>query len=88
MKYLVSLFLITILFSCRNKEHDALIRQTGSNIKMQMSIDSLDHATLDLYNEFDESYNLLNSISDESLSERLLRAKQIINTSIKSITDR
>lgn len=48
---------------------------------------TLDEAELDFYNEFDESYKLLNSINDDQLSERLLRAKQIINTSIKLITE-
>ncbi len=49
--------------------------------------ETLDEAEHDLYNEFDESYQLLNSINDDNLSERLLRAKLIINTSIKSITE-
>lgn len=47
------------------------------------TIDSAEH---DLYKEFDESYQLLMSLSDEELSERLLRAKNMMKAYIKDIT--
>jgi|GEM_PF-5446329 hypothetical protein len=47
---------------------------------------TLDEAEHDLYKEFHESYQLLSSISDSELSDRLLRAKIMFNAYIKEIT--
>jgi hypothetical protein len=47
--------------------------------------ETIDEAEHDLYKEFDESYKLLNSIPDEELSDRLLRAKNVMNFFIKEI---
>lgn len=46
---------------------------------------TIDEAEYDLCNEFDESYSHLNSLKDEELSERLLRAKNMLNSFIKEI---
>ncbi|MBW0179188.1 hypothetical protein [Sediminibacterium sp.] len=47
---------------------------------------NIDLAEHDLYKEFDASYSLLNSLNDSELSERLLRAKIMMNSYIKEIT--
>lgn len=49
--------------------------------------ENIDIAEHDLYKEFDESYQLLNSLRDDQLSERLLRAKDMMNSYIKEITN-
>lgn len=49
--------------------------------------ENIDEAEHDLYKEFDESYQLLNSLPDDQLSERLLRAKNVLNSYIKEITN-
>jgi hypothetical protein len=48
--------------------------------------ENIDDAEHDLYKEFDESYQLLNSMPDSQLSERLLRAKKMMSSYIKEIT--
>lgn len=48
--------------------------------------DTIDEAEHDLYSEFDASYTLLNSMPDDQLSDRLLRAKNMLNGYIKEIT--
>jgi hypothetical protein len=47
--------------------------------------ENIDEAEHDLYGEFDSSYKLLNSMSDDKLSERLLRAKNMMHAYIKEI---
>jgi hypothetical protein len=47
--------------------------------------ESIDEAEHDLYKEFDESYKLLNGIPDNELSDRLLRARNVMNLFIKEI---
>lgn len=47
---------------------------------------TLDEAEHDLYAEFDSSFELLNGLRDEDLSERLLRAKIMLNNYVKEIT--
>lgn len=46
----------------------------------------IEKAKYDFYNEFNESFQLLNSILDDNLSPRLLRAKNALNAFIKEIT--
>lgn len=47
--------------------------------------EDLDKAEHDLYREFDETYQLLNKLPDNDLSERLLRAKTMIKAYVKEI---
>jgi hypothetical protein len=47
--------------------------------------ETIDEAEHDLYREFDESYRLLNSLPDNELSDRLLRAKEMMKFYIKEI---
>lgn len=47
--------------------------------------EDLDNAEHDLYKEFDETYRLLNKLQNSELSERLLRAKTMINSYVKEI---
>lgn len=49
--------------------------------------DNVDEAEHDLYGEFDASFQLLNSMANEELSERLLRAKQLMNFYVKEIIE-
>src|SRR5438067_4340024 len=48
---------------------------------------NIDEAEQDFYNEFDSSYLLLSSLPDKELSDRLLRAKKMMNEYIKNITE-
>jgi len=48
---------------------------------------TIDEAEHDFYNEFDASYKLLNNLSDEELSDRLVRAKNMMNAYVKEITE-
>jgi hypothetical protein len=47
--------------------------------------ETIDEAEHDFYNEFDAAFKLLNSLSNEELSERLLRAKAMMNNYVKEI---
>jgi hypothetical protein len=47
--------------------------------------ETIDEAEHDFYDEFDASFQLLNNLSDEELSERLLRAKRMMNNYVKEI---
>ncbi len=48
---------------------------------------TIDEAEHDMYNEFDESFQLLNRLKDNELSDRLLRAKNMINAYVKEISE-
>jgi hypothetical protein len=47
--------------------------------------ETIDEAEHDFYYEFDASFQLLNSLSDVELSDRLLRAKTMMNSYVKEI---
>lgn len=47
---------------------------------------TIDEAEIDFYNEFHQSYQLFQSLPDNELSERLLRAKVLMSTYIKEIS--
>ena len=44
-------------------------------------------AKIDLYSQFDNSYNRLNELQDEQLSPKLLQVKQNLNFIIKIVKD-
>jgi hypothetical protein len=48
---------------------------------------TIDEAEHDFYNEFDASYKLLNNLSNDELSDRLVRAKNMMNAYVKEITE-
>lgn len=47
--------------------------------------ENIDEAEIDFYNEFDASFQLLNGLLDNDLSDTLLRAKTIMNAYVKEI---
>jgi hypothetical protein len=48
---------------------------------------TIDEAEHDFYNEFDASFKLFNNLSNDELSDRLLRAKNMMNAYVKEITE-
>jgi hypothetical protein len=76
----------TPLFCAVHKEDGNFIIE-NEMLDLYAAGENIDIAEHDLYKEFDESYQLLNSLSNDQLSERLLRAKNMMNSYIKEITN-
>jgi len=72
----------------------AVVRKEDDNFIIENELldlyavgDNVDEAEHDLYGEFDASFQLLNIMANEQLSERLLRAKQLMNFYVKEIIE-
>lgn len=70
---------------CTVQKEDGNYIIENEMLDLYASGETIDEAEHDFYNEFDASFQLLNNLSDEELSDRLLRAKSMMNNYVKEI---
>jgi hypothetical protein len=71
---------------CKVVKEDGVFIVENEMLDLYASGENIDEAEHDFYNEFDASFTLLNNLPEEQLSERLIRARNMMNTYVKEIT--
>jgi hypothetical protein len=70
---------------CTVQKEDGNFIVENEMLDLFASGETIDEAERDFYNEFDAAYQLLNNLSNDELSDRLLRAKTMMNAYVKEI---
>ena len=72
---------------CSVHKEDGNFVVENEMLDLYASGETLDEAEHDFYFEFDAAFQLLNELGDDELSDRLLRAKTMMNAYVKEITN-
>ena len=78
-------FKFPILFQIYSEGKGTIVE--NEQLDIYASGKTITDAKIDLYGQFDHSYNRLNELRDEQLSPKLLQVKQYLNFIIKSVKD-